>query len=241
MKIKYLLFSFLNFIFLISITNASEYYYINDNGVSLNQEEYKYVISMFSTEFVNSMTLEDYNNIIVNNDISSNIEVKKVEQLISPCNTEFSSGNKTLYIAKSCSSGQCLISLTLKWNSVPSIKSYDVFGSRFDGSIDYVIKPITKVTTDEKSYNVYDVNYFSNGYGVSVKLPSTGNNFVITQYFTVSGSGTIYSSYQHAKKGINESQSKKYNISQSGYGNVFNFENSVKDYYDAMNGVFINL
>ena len=224
MKIKYLLFSFLNFIFLISITNASEYYYINDNGVSLNQEEYKYVISMFSTEFVNSMTLEDYNNIIVNNDISSNIEVKKVEQLISPCNTEFSSGNKTLYIAKSCSSGQCLISLTLKWNSVPSIKSYDVFGSRFDGSIDYVIKPITKVTTDEKSYNVYDVNYF-----------------VITQYFTVSGSGTIYSSYQHAKKGINESQSKKYNISQSGYGNVFNFENSVKDYYDAMNGVFINL
>ena len=57
----------------------------------------------------------------------------------------------------------------------------------------------------------------------------------------VSGSGTIYGSYQHASTTATLEESKKYTISHLGYGKVIKFNDNVKKKYDAMTGVDLNI
>ena len=62
-------------------------------------------------------------------------------------------------------------------------------------------------------------------------------NLEISLTFMVSGSGTVYGSYQHASTATTLAESKKYTISSSGYGRVINFDASVRNKYAAMTGV----
>ena len=52
---------------------------------------------------------------------------------------------------------------------------------------------------------------------------------------------TVYASYQHAATNVTLAQSKAYNISHNGYGEVINFATAVENYYDGMQGVSIAL
>lgn len=52
---------------------------------------------------------------------------------------------------------------------------------------------------------------------------------------------TVYASYQHAASNVTLAQSKAYNISHNGYGEVINFATAVENYYDGMQGVSIAL
>ena len=58
---------------------------------------------------------------------------------------------------------------------------------------------------------------------------------------TTSNTGVVRASYQHAKRTSTLNKSHKFTISSDGYGGVFEFDKSVKYYYDAMNGVKLSL
>ena len=160
-----------------------------------------------------------------------------VPQAIELFGTEHTTKSKSLNISKSCNGNNCIISTTLKWLRLPTIRSYDVFGAYLEG---------THLTNQNIITYVNDINYNqskieNNGFGVSLKLPTAGNSIVITQIYNVNKSGIVYSSYQHATSNISKSSSMKYSISKKGYGNVFLFENSVSAYYDKMGGVSISI
>ena len=81
---------------------------------------------------------------------------------------------------------------------------------------------------------------FSNGFGSSFKV-GQGSNVELSLTFMVSGNGTVYGSYQHASSTTTLSESKDYTISHLGYGGVIKFSDSVKEKYDAMTGVSIDI
>ena len=115
------------------------------------------------------------------------------------------------------------------------IKSYDVIGTYLDG-----LTLVGAVDTKIQNISFNEIKKNINGFGVSVKIPTLGNP-IITQRFKVTGSGTIYGSYQHATKSVTLSQSKNYTISKKGLGKVFLFEEPFKTYYDNSPGVDITI
>ena len=104
-----------------------------------------------------------------------------------------------------------------------------------------MLEPITTVDNSVGSDTSLDIQKQKDGFGVSIKLLENGNDMKISQYFRTTSGGTIFGSYQHAKKNITLANSKKYSISHSGYGNVFLFDETIKDYYDGMAGVDISV
>ena len=151
----------------------------------------------------------------------------------------YSTGSKSVSLVKNGS----YITLLGSWIVVPNTKSYDVIAVRLSGvSLDgsYSFK---------QSY-IYGGNYnviyngnnqsFSNGFGSSAKLQN-GTNQEYSLTFKVSGSGTVYGSYQHAVSSVTLNQSKDYTISSSGFGGVINFSSSVSGYYDGMTGVNLSV
>ncbi|MDY3948593.1 MAG: hypothetical protein SOZ04_04515, partial [Bacilli bacterium] len=99
----------------------------------------------------------------------------------------------------------------------------------------------TRVSSSAGTTYYSNYQYFSNGFGNSVKLPSEATGISVQQNFEVQNSGTVYGSYQHATGYISLAQSKKYSIDLNGSGNVFLFNSSVDDYFDQMGGVWINM
>ena len=82
----------------------------------------------------------------------------------------------------------------------------------------------------------------SNGFGASIKLPSSGTNIVVSQTYSVYTGGTVYASYQHAKSTVTLSQSLDFTISGGGLGEVFYFSNSsIRSKYDGMGGVYMDV
>lgn len=221
----------------ISRVNADEVYFINSNNVVLNQQEYKFITNMFFEGYQKTMTKEDYNIIFKNNTINASIQSNTSSyQLLS---NSYSTSSKKLTIKKACTTN-CLITINLEWLVKPSIKSYDLIGAYLDG-VTLDSSPVTKLLTSSGSSQSTEKVSSNNGFGFSVKLQDS-NSLIISQYFRVSKGGTVYGSYQHAKKDITLSNSKKYTISKSGYGKVFLFNTStIRDYYDGMTGVNITV
>ena len=219
----------------------AESYYTNNNGVSLTEREYNYVIDFYGDDYPSKMTAEDYNWI---QKMDVNNRDYKIEKYYDNDTTTRSSYHQTsskyLAISKACSS-TCTVNILLKWLKNPNVRSYDVIGARFVN---------TSILSDSASTYVYssagttyynNYQYFSNGFGNSVKLPSEATGISVQQSFEVQNSGTVYGSYQHATGYISLAQSKKYSIDLNGSGNVFLFNSSVDDYFDQMGGVWINM
>ena len=219
----------------------AEIYYTNNNGVSLTEKEYNYVIDFYGDDYPSKMTAEDYNWI---QKMDVNNRDFKIEKYYDNDTTTRSSYHQTsskyLAISKACSS-TCTVNILLKWLKNPNVRSYDVIGARFVN---------TSILSDSASTYVYssagttyynNYQYFSNGFGNSVKLPSEATGISVQQSFEVQNSGTVYGSYQHATGYISLEQSKKYSIDLNGSGNVFLFNSSVDDYFDQMGGVWINM
>ena len=219
----------------------AESYYTNNNGVSLTEREYNYVIDFYGDDYPSKMTAEDYNWI---QKMDVNNRDFKIEKYYDNDTTTRSSYHQTsskyLAISKACSS-TCTVNILLKWLKNPNVRSYDVIGARFVN---------TSILSDSASTYVYssagttyynNYQYFSNGFGNSVKLPSEATGISVQQSFEVQNSGTVYGSYQHATGYISLEQSKKYSIDLNGSGNVFLFNSSVDDYFDQMGGVWINM
>lgn len=223
----------------LQVVNA-ENYYINENGIGLTKREYDIISQIYWEGYQDIMTVKDYQYLINKDFFTSNIEIiEGIDYEISPYSTAHSTANKMIKIVRTCNNTTCAVIITLDWINMPKVRSYDVMGARFDGT-SLNADPNTAVYLDNVKKNVTMTTVKkSNGFGVSFKLPTGGTSLKIVQNFEVSLGGTVYASYQHAKKASTLTKSKDYSIAYNGYGGVFLFSTSSANYYDAMNGVYI--
>lgn len=242
-NINKVLFTFILLIIGLSITNAEECIIVNNENVEIPCDLYEDLNRYYSDNFLAFMTSYEYDQ-IKDSDLSQ-IETITISgenplmqgNIANPNGTYFETSYKQLRITRNGN----FINANLLWVQNPATRSYDVFGIRFLGP-HIVGTPlfreyytINNTTYSSSSYSRKD---FSNGFGISVQLPSY-NNLESDMTFTYSGSGTIYASYQHAKNTVTLAQSKKYTISANGYGNVLLFDSSIRIKYDNMTGVSI--
>lgn len=219
---------------------AKETYYYNNNGVSMSQKEYDFLSSLYWDGYQQYITKEQFDAMRKDDLFDKSIISDIYYPLITPFATSFSDSNKTLKISKVCST-KCIVSVTLKWNNSPNLRSYDVIGVYFTNT-NLIGTPTTLLTSSSGSSNISDnIKQTANGYGVSFKLPASGNNITITQTYQFTKSGNVYASYQHAISNISLNDSKNYTFSRNGYGGVFKFSGIALTTYDRMNGVNISL
>ncbi len=240
-KASKLLFIIVLFLLFISFSKAEECIITNNANVDIPCDLYNSLSNYYSDNFLKYMTSEEYNQ-IKDNDINEIETYTITEQnpFIDNNNnrgTYFETSYKELRITRNGN----FINANLLWVQNPSTRSYDVFGIRFYGP-SIVGTPLFReyysvngVTYSSSNYSRKD---FSNGFGISVKLPSY-NHLESDITFTYSGSGTIFASYQHAITNVTLTQSKKYTLSASGYGNVLLFDTNIQPKYDNMTGVSI--
>lgn len=217
---------------------AQEVFYTNENGVSFTENEYEFIRKMFWEGAENLFTQDDYIRFKESNIINGEFDVNYYYP-ITPYATTITSKLRTLKITKSCSS-DCLISVTASWNGNPLERSYDVIGARLANTNLINNNINTRAITNTNTNSSSEINKFSNGFGVSIKIPN-GDNIVVSQIFRVEKKGTVYASYQHASSSISLQDSKKYTISQYGYGGVFKFSGNASLIYDQAAGVSISL
>lgn len=208
--------------------------YTNQNGVAIESNIYDKLCNIYSKDYIETITQDEYNN-LMGNDLE-NVEVEEyTDEGIQTRGSYFSTNAKTVRLIKNGN----YVTMMASWKGVPNVKTYDVIAVRFDRATlngtytfkqTYVNNGNLKVSYD--SYN----QRFANGFGSSFKVQN-GTSLEISLTFMVSGSGTVYGSYQHASTATTLAESKKYTISSLGYGRVINFDASVRNKYDAMTGV----
>lgn len=210
--------------------------YTTLRGVTVEKSLYDKMCNMYSVNFVETLSQEEFDN------LSANIDTAVKETYIDYGNARgsyFSTGVKALNMIKSGD----YITFTASWLQQPNIHSFDVMAIRLSGCS--LVGSFNFRQTYVSSGNLYYVNNginktFYNGFGSSALL-QYGENNEYSMTFRVSGSGTVYGSYQHAKKTVTQSESMNYAIGANGYGNVILFANSVALKYDQMPGVDINV
>lgn len=212
--------------------------YVNKNGITLTDKEYKFVNEFYGKAFFYNMNQDDY-------DWISILDVNNKEVFINTfydIDTRgpfYSTGSKKISISKTCDTSKCTVLTNLTWLTNPIVRSYDVIGARFSGTSLFNNYFLTKVSSSSGVYYYSYDKVLSNGFGTSVLLPSSGTNIVVDQQFFTNPGGTIYASYQHATTNIPLSTSYYYNISGVGYGGVFDFYGPATGIYDGMGGVNI--
>ena len=238
MKKKFLLSTCLFSMFVLAPNvQAKEVYFVNQNNVEFTKEEYDFISYMFWDGAQEQMDLDNYNNFINSDIMDGDLDSEIYYDIPMTRATSIEDANRTLKIVKSCSSN-CFVSVTLTWKNSPTIRSYDVMGAYLDGT-SLITNPYTSVTASGTTTTFQDIKKASNGFGVSIKLPTYGTSMIINQNFRVSKGGTVYASYQHAIRNISLSNSQNCTFSRSGYGGVFKFSGTALTTYDRMNGVNI--
>ncbi len=213
---------------------AEEFYYQNDNGVILTENEYQYITDLYWNGYQKYLTESDYQ-LMKEMDIFNN-EIKKSEVTDYPLTRGniVTSHSRTSSLNASCSD-TCLVTFVTVWNEIPSIKSYDVVGIRLNNTIlSRVVNILETGSNYSKVYN--EIQSSSDGFGVSILVPNT-DNIRTTITMITTKNGTLYGSYQHTRRNITEATSKNYSIGQGGYGNVFYFSGPAVGVYDEAPGV----
>ena len=240
---KVLLFLVITTCFVSSVGAAEkEEYYINQKGTVLSDIEYNNILKLNGKEMLENMdqeTLEKYSEFY--SDRVLEIETKYVEspsEEIVPLASFYETNYKKLSLSTASSGTNKIVVVTLKWKSMPKVRSYDILGVRlenttFQSSID------TIALFDGTSNAISGSKQFTNGYGASIKLPSSCSSITIQQMFKVSTGGTVYASYQHSTRNITLSKSLDFTISSTGIGSVFNFGNN--ELFDQMTGVHLSV
>lgn len=148
--------------------------------------------------------------------------------------------------------GEGNISLEVIWKKNPSVRSYDVIAIRGEGvsfisstasGRQHYIKNGTKETIEYKR-NSNNTKIFENGVGISMNLVDEASDYTLKlniRYTKNSSNATIYGSYQHSQRNITLDQSQRYTLSSNGFGNVLDFDSTVKSYFDGMGGVSIEV
>lgn len=217
---------------------SKEVFFTNSYGVEFNEKEYDYFSKMFYDGYQETITPDEFNQ-YEKHEMDASLVETKFASIIQPYSTIISTSAKTLKISTSGSSKK-YVSVVATWKGSPSVRSYDLIGAYLSGvTLNGTVT--TKLTYSGGGYFSTEMKTFNNGFGVSIELPKSGNNVVISQSFTTTTGGTIYASYQHAISNLSLSDSKKYSIGKNGYGNVFIFDSSIRNKYDGMSGVNISV
>ena len=183
------------------------------------------------------MTQDEFDKIRYND--PNEIEVEIVNDELLSRGTYYGTAYKEIRLIKNGS----FITAMLVWKKNPKIRSYDVFAVRTSGtSINGTISFKQLYTTGGNTYisTTCTKKSFTNGKGASFQL-SVYSDIQVILTFSVIGSGTVYSSYQHATQLVTLAQSQLYTLSSSGYGGTTLFDSSVSSKYDGMNGVSISV
>lgn len=161
-------------------------------------------------------------------------------------------GITTEYKMLSISQHSDNISLDLEWKKTPKYRSYDVIALRGE-NVNFQNSSIAGIQSYNLNNSNQKINYnsnsgniksFSNGFGLSMNLVDNATSYKMTlkvKYSVTGSNPKIYGTYQHSQRNISLAQSKSYSLSASGYGKVLLFDNTVKSYFDAMDGVSISL
>lgn len=194
-----------------------------------------------------------------NGTVSAEVTKTEAEEASQATNNNITRGasHRTTYkniqiTASPISGNGYFVKFFTNWLIMPRVKSYDVDAMRVD---DATIQSGTQKGTQMYRANgsVSEVNYSyngtnmvnqSNGFGISMNLvdAATAIECEIEAIVTSTSKwATVYASYQHAATNVTLAQSKAYNISHNGYGEVINFATAVENYYDGMQGVSIAL
>jgi len=219
---------------------AEDIYYTNKNGVDFTKDEYDFLSKMYWEGSQELMTKENHDALVDSNLVYGDFDSVSIDMPSRDTSTfsyiETQSG--TLTLSRSCTS-DCLVSLTFAWKGIPSALGYDVMGVILENTERLGI-PNTIVTGTSSSVISHYYKYFTNGFGVSFELPSKQTARANMSFYAKPG-GTVYGSYQHAMRNTSLANSQKYTLSRIGYGGVFWFDESVRENYDALNGLFIDL
>ena len=224
------------FMGVLNVNASNNIYYKNEYGVEFTKEQYDFFTNMYYEGYQSVMANEDFNYYDINYMNPNLVESKSSTNNIMTRATSITYANKTLKISKTSMPNYSIITLTASWTNPPAVKSYDVIGARFNG-VTYYSGLNTKLINSSGTTTINNNQTFTNGLGCSV--PLSGSSIKVTQTFKVTGSGTVYGSYQHANSAISLANSKKYTISSSGFGSVFKFTGTATNVYDQMNGVSI--
>ena len=210
--------------------------YTTLRGVTVEKSLYDKMCNMYSVNFVETLSQEEFDN------LSANIDTAVKETYIDYGNARgnyLSTAVKALNIIKSGN----YITFFASWLQQPNIHSFDVMAIRLSGCSlvgDFSFKQ-TYISSGNLYYVYNGMNQiFYNGFGSSALL-QYGEDNEYSMTFKVSGSGTVYGSYQHAKSTVSQSESQSYVIGAGGYGNVIVFGTNVASRYDQMPGVDINV
>ena len=213
---------------------------ISVKAYEFTDAEQEYINEFYGSDFYDKIDNEEYKWIKSLHIDDNGYEIQHQQELSNILRgTVVDTAMKHIVISKSCDSTKCFITTNASWKSNPKVRSYDVIGARFSGSS--LINVISTKVYSSSGTSTYS-NYVNktNGFGCSVKLP-TSSNIQVIQKFNTNKSGRVYASYQHAVSNISLANSKKYTISSVGMGGVFSFNNSVASYYDNTQGVYIDL
>lgn len=202
-------------------------------GVTVEKTLYDKMVETYSEHYVETLSQEEFDNLSANIDSAVVVEYKEPEGVTR--GSYFASGAKAVRLIKSGD----FITLTAGWSVVPNVHSFDVIAVRLSGCTlngNFSFKQ-TYISSGNLYYVYNGTNKtFSNGFGSSALLQyGTNNEYSLT--FKVSGSGTVYGTYQHAAQSVTLNDSLNYIIGAHGYGNVIVFGNSIALRYDQMNGV----
>ncbi|MBR1413074.1 MAG: hypothetical protein IJ574_00185 [Bacilli bacterium] len=219
-----------------TISKADECFYTNTNNVCFSEEQYDFVTNMYYEGYQDIMNQADID-FFDDSVFDSRVEKETYyEYLDGTMGTTHSTANKKVEISKA-TGGNTYLTTVATWFNSPSTRSYDVIGAYLSGPT-LVNTGSAYATATGGTNNGTGTQIQTHGFGTSVKLPS-GSSVRVVQTFSVSGSGTVYASYQHATSSISLANSKKYNIAYSGYGHVFSFYGAASGVYDGMGGVDI--
>ena len=225
--------------------NAKEVAYTNEKGFEFTQDEYNFFKKVYGQKFVQKYLDQDIYNQFSGADFANDEVVSKIyttndsRQNPSKDSPFFSSSAKSIQISKYCGA-LCRIFVTVTWLGDPSIKSYDDIGVYLDGPTR--IGSASSIAYSDSDSNFADATkYQTDGFGASILLPQTGDDIIISQSFIYTGTGTIYASYQHAMVNTVLTVAQSFNISDIGYGGVFDFYNNADLVYDNMNGVDLDV
>ena len=239
---------FAAFLFVITIfmgqeVYAKEVYYTNSKGVSFTKEQYDFYTYLTHDGFQEYVT-QDMLDEIAGADLSK-IKVKKVGICPNPQrrddNLYVITSAKSLEMSNYCYSGHCSIYSEVEWFGDPTVKSYDLYGSYFDGTINRLDPPLIFVTSTDWADDEETIKYENDGFGAVVQVPQTGNDIFLDMVYSYSGTGTVFVSYQPAMSPITLANAQLFNIDLIGYGGVFDFYGAAVGVYDQMPGVHMDV
>ena len=224
----------------ISVKADENIYYTNSNGVSMTETQYNYLKEMFFEEYPNYVTEAEYNELLTKNMFNKEIEKKTTTDYgnqISPQSNYHETNAKILTLSKSCSSTECLMVFTNAWKGDPTVKSYDLIGALLFGNLTLNSGLTSKLYYSGGTLYGDGTKYSNKGWGVSFKLPTSTSLMTVTQHFYVYGTGTVFTSYQHAVKNISLATSQKFTCNYGGWGGVDDFDGTAVGKFDHTAGV----